>query len=524
MFRWISGDQVAPREFMYAGVAGCGKTRTAAEWLKLLCLVFPGSKWLLLRQTRVSLNESFLDIWEDEVLGPDHPSVLGGPKKESRRHYDFPPQKALSQIVVCRRCWEEEGDRYHPHTVWLNPACQALVRRYLCQVCGGEMEVYDDLGGQITLRTSRVVLGGMDAPRKLFSTQYNGWFWNEMQEGAEEDWESLHRAARRQGTPFRIGGGDCNPEHQEHWARKRADDGPLHELVGKFQDNPTITRDYILRLKENLSGVRYKRLFLGLWVAAEGQVWENWDPSVHLLSGDLQRDDTSYWLKIGAEPYRELLWFIGGQDIGHEQPGCAQVWGFDADKRAYRVAEVYRTKWDHDQWASAWERLYSEFPMVKIVCDHDQAFIHSLNERLGPYHGRHLPSLAVPWKKTRQKGEEKTGIDIVRVLLRKREDGTRGLYMLRDCFPYGKDPLLREKRMPLCTEEEIPAYVYPVLTAGERYKEEPLPECPDHGCDTMRGVMSYVFDKDFAPPKDAPKYPPKSLGALLHHEEIFGED
>jgi hypothetical protein len=58
LFGWLNGAVKPPMEAIYEGVAGCGKSRLMGEWIKAVCNTFPQSKILVLRETRVSLNES----------------------------------------------------------------------------------------------------------------------------------------------------------------------------------------------------------------------------------------------------------------------------------------------------------------------------------------------------------------------------------------------------------------------------------------------------------------------------------
>jgi hypothetical protein len=152
VFDWISGAIPAskvPKEAMLEGVAGCGKTRLLAEAVKVICRTYPESRGLVLRETRKSLNTSFCKIWEDDVWGPDHPIIRDGPKAAYRDHY------------------------IHP-------------------LLGGE-----------------VWLGGMDEPRKFYSSEWDWIYFVEAMETQEEKWMSLHR-------------------------------GTLDRIVGQFTDNPVL--------------------------------------------------------------------------------------------------------------------------------------------------------------------------------------------------------------------------------------------------------------------------------------------
>lgn len=447
MFGWLDGSIKPPREAIFEGVAGCGKTRMIGEWIKALCGTFPNSKGLVIRETRVSLNDSFLAIWEEEVLGPGHPAVLGGATREHR-------------------------DRYH------HPA----------------------LGGE-------VILGGMDRPTKLFSTQYDWVYFNECQETQKGKWESLHRAlGRRRSMPFSILLGDCNPEDEYHWANRRMIAGVCDRIIGRFWDNPLFYNhergewteqgmDYLQRLKNNLSGVRLQRLFYGKWVSASGQVWENYDAQVHVIKGKFYKESGRYYIDVPDqdEPI-ELTWFLGGQDMGHTAPGCAMVAGFDRDGRMYILSEIYWTRQDHEWWAERWAELYQKYPVKAIVCDHDKAFIASLNKRLEKVSG--IPSIARPAEKNRAAGDvEMAGIDDVRVRFKQRPDGTCGLYILENTLEYGRDSTLVMEEKPTCLREEIPSYVYCEIEEGKKIKDQPDPACADHACDTLRYMCRWAGDK-----------------------------
>lgn len=548
LFKWVSGEEPCPNEAMFEGVAGCGKSRIWGEWLALMCQVFPGSKHLVLRQTRVSLNDSWLDIWEGEVLGPGHPA-LEGPRKHHRSFYEFPAAWGIPIRSWCRTCQAEleaKGVEYVPK--WFHVSPQVEITRYRCQRCQSDMGFVDT--GPAEKLSSVVVLGGMDNATRLFSTQYNSAYWNEMQEGAEEDWESLHRALRRRGTPFRVLGGDCNPDAETHWANRRAgaaeayaaeyadleeDRAPprLHRIVGHFTDNPVLDQDAIDRLFQNTTGVRLERLAKGRWVSAEGAVWPGFKRSTHVLLAEIVHTGAT-----DTEPYQgpvelnvrgwedpvRLEWFLAGLDFGFSAPGCLGVWGFDRDGTMYEVAEVYRTGWDLDQWAEIAAQLYREFPFKRLICDHEPRSIQHLNDRLGPECGRGLEAIAEPWVKTKQgKDGEKAGIDVVRVRMKEQGHGRRGIYWLAGNIRGGVDRSLLERKRPLCTVDEIPGYVYPKRQDGKEEKDEPDKACVDHGCDQTRAVAFWVHLMDLSDPVEKPRFAPDSYGAKLRHAEVFGE-
>jgi Phage terminase large subunit len=79
----------------------------------------------------------------------------------------------------------------------------------------------------------------------------------------------------------------CNPANPHHFLKKdyldREDElGPKswHFLLG---DNPWLPPDYVQALKAEYQGLWRKRYILGLWVIAEGAVYELFDEARHVL-------------------------------------------------------------------------------------------------------------------------------------------------------------------------------------------------------------------------------------------------
>lgn len=80
-----------------------------------------------------------------------------------------------------------------------------------------------------------------------------------------------------------------NPDSSRHWLKVDYLD-KLDQLVNwrrfKFtmDDNPSLTDDYRASLKAEYTGLWYKRFILGQWVAAEGAVYDAFDPDRHTIT------------------------------------------------------------------------------------------------------------------------------------------------------------------------------------------------------------------------------------------------
>lgn len=79
----------------------------------------------------------------------------------------------------------------------------------------------------------------------------------------------------------------CNPNSPHHWFKedfinKRDELGYLY-LHFTMDDNPTLTEEIKDRYKKMYVGVFYKRFILGLWVTAEGLIYNMFDEDLHKI-------------------------------------------------------------------------------------------------------------------------------------------------------------------------------------------------------------------------------------------------
>src|SRR3546814_10566883 len=79
-----------------------------------------------------------------------------------------------------------------------------------------------------------------------------------------------------------------------------------------------------------LTGVRYMRLRKGIWCAAEGLVYEEFDPELHVHK------------RIGVPPISWTRYMT--VDFGYTNPMVVQMWAEDEDGRLYLYRELYHTK------------------------------------------------------------------------------------------------------------------------------------------------------------------------------------
>jgi PBSX family phage terminase large subunit len=88
--------------------------------------------------------------------------------------------------------------------------------------------------------------------------------------------------------PGAIFDGTCNPEGPYHWAKKdmidRAAVLNLKHWQFKIDDNPFLDPDYVRDIKNEYTGLWYKRMILGEWCIAEGAIYDMFDEKKHVVT------------------------------------------------------------------------------------------------------------------------------------------------------------------------------------------------------------------------------------------------
>jgi phage terminase large subunit len=417
-------------EVLVCGPAGTGKSRAVLERIVSLLRQYPRSRALIVRKTRESLTESGLVTLEDKVLGPTHPAVVNGPQRRNRQHYTL------------------EGG-------------------------------------------SEIVVGGMDKPGKIMSTEYDFIYPQEAIEFTENDLESLTTRLRNGRMPFQQLVADTNPDKPTHWLKLRCDAGKMRLIESRHEDNPVLwdaasrawTKrgiDYIAKL-DALSGARKLRLRYGRWAQSEGVVYPEYDSVIHLKDRfEIPRE----WLRFRAV------------DFGYTNPFVCAWWAIDPDGRMYRYREIYRTKrtvkvhageikrleahvergrWEEmseaereEAWAQSDERV------SETVCDHDAEDRATLSENGIGTNAAHK--------------EVSRGLEAVRERLKCAGDGKPRIFFLRDSL-VETDPDLAEAKKPLCTEQEFDGYVWSKATGD---KGEAPVKADDHGMDMTRYAVMFA--------------------------------
>jgi len=398
------------REVLYCGPAGTGKSRACIEKLHILAMKYPEANILMIRKTQASQASSTAKTYEAHVakehLATGEVQFFGGSTRE-------PPSY-----------------RYK--------------------------------------NGSRIVLGGMDKDKKVLSTEYDIVYVNESNELNENDWEILTTRLRNGKIPYQQLIADCNPDMPTHWLKIRCDKGMTRMIESRHEDNPVYfdqkTREptvdgknYLMGL-DALTGVRYLRYRKGIWAAAEGLVYDGFDPSIHIH-------------KEIKEPPKDWTRYLS-IDFGYNDPFVCQFWAVDNDGTLYLYKEIYKTQDIVENHAKTIRALLEKEPRPKaIITDHSTDTRKTLEKHLG-----------MPTKPAYKKITE--GVQAVASRLQMQGNGKPRIYLCRDAL-VNRDLELESSKRPCSTLEEITGFVW--------NKKKDMPEDGnDHGMDAMRYMVAHL--------------------------------
>lgn len=132
---------------------------------------------------------------------------------------------------------------------------------------------------------------------------------------------------------------NCNPDSPYHWFNVNyiLNEEITDKKIWKFlmDDNLSLDPDYVHSLKQMYTGVWYQRMIEGDWVAAEGRIYDMYEPSKHLV-------DTHFEIARKGIKSRAIRWIVGC-DYG---TSTVMSWSLLAklpDGAIYKCKEYY---WD----------------------------------------------------------------------------------------------------------------------------------------------------------------------------------
>jgi PBSX family phage terminase large subunit len=141
--------------------------------------------------------------------------------------------------------------------------------------------------GEIHIFGRRVYLVGANderAEQKIRGASFVGAYCDEITLYPESFWIMLLSRLRSPGARLY---GTTNPDGPYHWLKVNyLDKGLKHLKKWHFtlDDNPYLDPDYVKALKQEYTGLWYRRFILGEWCLAEGAVYDMWDETKHVIT------------------------------------------------------------------------------------------------------------------------------------------------------------------------------------------------------------------------------------------------
>ncbi len=260
----------------------------------------------------------------------------------------------------------------------------------------------------------------------------------------------------RLSNPWSMGFASMNPSHPNHKVKKwidKAEEGDpnYYALHFTLDDNPYVDESYKQRIRDSLSGLFYKRNYLGLWCLAEGAIFDFFDRKIHVLS----------------RPPRAADYWIAGIDYGSVNAFCCLLIGVCTGKYTQTGQVMWVEKefyWDpkktgrqktNSEFAECVREFLEPYGVKNIYIDPSAEAFQLELRRLG-LHATHANN------------DVENGIQIMTSEMKK-----GNLFIMEECVN---------------TIREIESYVWDPKAADRGY-DEPMKK-DDHSTDALRYVLA----------------------------------
>ena len=178
----------------------------------------------------------------------------------------------------------------------------------------------------------------------------------------------------------------CNPGSLQHWFYlewiKRHKERNALYLHFEMTDNPGLSEKTLERYQNMFTGVFYDRYIRGLWVLAEGLVYDFGEENIV----DDVPESGEYYISC---------------DYGTLNPFSAGLWCWDG-KTATRIREYYysgreehRNKTDEEYYTEL-EKLVGELPVISVIVDPSAASFIEVIKRHGKFKVRKAVNDVLP--------------------------------------------------------------------------------------------------------------------------------
>ena len=167
---------------------------------------------------------------------------------------------------------------------------------------------------------------------------------------------------------------DTNPENPTHSVKtdyidkdgQMLSNGQLNIKAFNFTlyDNTFLNKEYVESIEASTpSGMFFDRDILGIWVASEGVVYQDFNKDVH-------------YIKEANIGFKKIFC---GVDFGWEHYGSIVVVGLGLDDKYYLIKEYAYKHKDIEYWINIAKEIIKEYGNVNFYCDYARPdYVHKL--------------------------------------------------------------------------------------------------------------------------------------------------
>lgn len=321
---------------------------------------------------------------------------------------------------------------------------------------------------------------GLNRLDDFLSTEFHCMGIPQAEELTQDEWELVSRRTRLGGRSLVFG--DVNPSFEQHFLnnsphikryKMRHEENP--EYYDYYTGDLTAKGESEIAKLQRMTGVRYKRGYLGIWCAQEGVVYSMYEPELHAI--EVTRDD------FGVD----TKWNMS-VDYGFQNAWAANFWAFTPQGVHIHFKEIYRSLINLDEFIARIRKVRDDYridTVGSVFADHNAE------------HNDRMEIEGFPIVKAEK--EILPGIELVKEHL---ENGT--LKFNRHSLVYFKDEHGNREGEdenlfghPKCMQDELGVYAYRPLDKRTFTEKDEYPvDYGNHAMDSMRYYIKGMDQSD----------------------------
>lgn len=329
-------------KLLVEGPRGTSKSRSILGYFLAKLYEFPGARLLICRRYRAELTKTILTTLEDEVFPDFGIPVPGGAHRSGRSEYLLPNGSVIWPAGV------DDG---------MGALSMGVSFAYCAEVIEMDEETVTDIAGG---------LRWLKSPERPQLPEHSQLIMD-CNPGAPAHWAN-QLAEPVSDSLRRVSSVDDYMRLQQHNYREAAD--PVRRwkrILTRHQDNPgywdhdkweftPIGRNYVTQQLEGYRGAKRERWLHGLWKAAEGSVFPEFD-----VERNVCKPFPNGWPKDWP------VWI--GYDPGYAHPCAVVFWGVAPSGQPFVIDEIHGSEIDLDRLAPMIRAKADQYRVVRWLDD-----------------------------------------------------------------------------------------------------------------------------------------------------------